>query len=236
VRTRLVTRDGDAIPQPSDAAPGRFALLEIGDTGSGMSSETLSHLFEPFFTTKDVGKGTGLGFATAHGLIAQHRGWIEVESVLGAGSTFRVYLPALDAETAPPVPDAVIEAVASPATVLLVEDEAPVRWVVCRGLRRLGYRVLEAGDGVEALRVWREAGGDAQLLLTDMVMPENSSGLDLALQLHAEKPSLRVVIMSRYDIRRLGDNSRLMEDIEFLGKPFSIVSLGDVVTQLLGTT
>ncbi|CAN5903302.1 hypothetical protein BH11GEM1_BH11GEM1_19420 [soil metagenome] len=236
VRTRLVTRDGDAIPQPSDAVPGRFALLEVGDTGSGMSGDTLSHLFEPFFTTKDVGKGTGLGLATAHGLIAQHRGWIEVESVLGAGSTFRVYLPALDTEAAAPVPDPVIEAIASPATVLLVEDEAPVRRVVCRGLRRLGYHVLEAGDGVEALRVWREAGGDVQLLLADMVMPEDLSGLDLALQLRAEQPSLRVVIMSGYDIRLLGDNSRLMEDIEFLGKPFSIVSLGEVVTRQLGTT
>jgi len=218
VRTRLVTRDGDGIPQPSDAAPGRFALLEIGDTGTGMSSDTLSHLFEPFFTTKDVGKGTGLGLATAHGLIAQHRGWIEVESVTGEGSTFRVYLPALDSEPAAPVTDPVMEAIASPATVLLVEDEAPVRRVVGRGLRRLGYHVLEASDGVEALRVWRAAGG----------------GLELALQLRAEKPSLRVVIMSGYDIRLLGDNSRLMEDIDFLGKPFSIASLGEVVTRLLG--
>jgi len=234
VRTRLVTRDGDGIPQPSDAAPGRFALLEIGDTGTGMSSDTLSHLFEPFFTTKDVGKGTGLGLATAHGLIAQHRGWIEVESVTGEGSTFRVYLPALDSEPAAPVTDPVMEAIASPATVLLVEDEAPVRRVVGRGLRRLGYHVLEASDGVEALRVWRAAGGDIQLLLTDMVMPEHLSGLELALQLRAEKPSLRVVIMSGYDIRLLGDNSRLMEDIDFLGKPFSIASLGEVVTRLLG--
>ncbi len=234
VRTRLVSREGDAIPQPSDAAPGRFALLEIGDTGSGMSSDTLSHLFEPFFTTKDVGKGTGLGLATAHGLIAQHRGWIEVDSVAGEGSTFRVYLPALDSEPAAPVTDPVMEAIASPATVLLVEDEAPVRRVVGRGLRRLGYHVLEASDGVEALRVFRAAEGDIQLLLTDMVMPEHLSGLDLALQLRAEKPSLRVVIMSGYDIRLLGDNSRLMEDIDFLGKPFSIASLGEVVTRLLG--
>ena len=236
VRTRVVTREQDAIPQPSDAAPGKFALLEIGDSGSGMSSDTLGHLFEPFFTTKDVGKGTGLGLATAHGLIAQHRGWIEVESVLGAGSTFRVYLPALDTEASPPAPDQLIEAVASPATVLLVEDEAAVRRVVCRGLRRLGYHVLEAGDGVEALRVWNKAGGDVQLLITDMVMPEDLSGLDLALQLRAEKPSLRVVIMSGYDVRLLGDNSRLMEDVEFLGKPFSIGSLGEVVTRLLGAT
>jgi len=125
-------------------------------------------------------------------------------------------------------------AIASPATVLLVEDEAPVRRVVGRGLRRLGYHVLEASDGVEALRVFRAAGGDIQLLLTDMVMPEHLSGLDLALQLRAEKPSLRVVIMSGYDIRLLGDNSRLMEDIDFLGKPFSIASLGEVVTRLLG--
>ena len=234
VRTRLVTRDVDAIPQPSDVAPGRFAMLEIGDTGTGMSAETLGHLFEPFFTTKDVGKGTGLGLATAHGLIAQHRGWIEVESVPGEGSTFRVYLPALDSEPAAPVPEPMMEAIASPATVLLVEDEAPVRRVVGRGLRRLGYHVLEANDGVEALQVWRDAGGDIQLLLTDMVMPEHLSGLDLALQLRAEMPSLRVIIMSGYDIRLLGDNSRLMEDIDFLGKPFSIVALGEVVMRLLG--
>ncbi len=234
VRTRVVTRDGDAIPQPSEAQPGRFALLEISDTGTGMTAETRGHLFEPFFTTKDVGKGTGLGLATVHGLIAQHRGWIEVESEPGEGSTFRVYLPSLDNVPAAPLPDPVAVAVAAPATVLLVEDEAPVRKVVGRGLRRLGYHVLEANDGVEALHVWREAGGDVQLLLTDMVMPEHLSGLDLALQLRAEKPSLKVVIMSGYDIRLLGDNSRLMDDIDFLGKPFSIVSLGEVVTRLLG--
>jgi CheY-like chemotaxis protein len=235
VTTGRVVLDVGAIPESSGAAAGAFVTLDVRDTGTGMSEETLSHIFEPFFTTKEVGKGTGLGLATAHGLVAQHRGWLEVQSTPGSGTTFRVFLPALDREPTAERPAAIIQTAAARATVLLVEDEPAVRAVVARALRRLGYQLLEASNGVEALDVWKRAEGQVDLLLTDMVMPEQLSGLDLAIRLRAEAPLLKVVIMSGYDERLLGQDAALTHDVEFIGKPFSIASLGDVVTRMLGT-
>jgi len=229
--TSLVTRDGTDAAHPA-ARPGRFACVEVRDTGVGMSAEVQQRIFEPFFTTKDVGKGTGLGLATTHGIVAQHDGWIEVASALRRGTTFRVLLPAVDAPP-PLAPARAAESTARGAgeTVLVVEDERLLRGMVSRTLRRLGYRVLEAANGVEARRLWAAEGPSVDLLLTDMVMPERISGIDLARELRATKPSLPVVVMSGYSAE-LTDGEA--DDVLFLGKPFTIGVLSEAVARGLG--
>jgi len=164
-----------------------------------MDEGTLKRIFEPFFTTKDVGKGTGLGLPTAHGIVKQHHGWIEVQSQLDHGSIFVVYLPvkAMPAAATEPLP-AVSPVLGGRGTVLLVEDEDIVRRPIGLYLRKLGYQVIEAGNGNQAVELWRRHRDQIDLLYTDMVMPEGVSGLDLAEKLRAEKPRLRVIISSGY--------------------------------------
>ena len=153
------------------ARPGRFACLRVSDTGCGMPPDVLRHLFEPFFTTKEVGKGTGLGLATVHGIVHQHQGWIEVDSEVGRGTSFRVLLPlAADVAAGPPA-NPVPAIPGGHETVLLVEDEPAVRLATSTMLRRLGYLVVEAGSGPEALGVWHGLAASPDILVTDMVMP-----------------------------------------------------------------
>src|SRR5690242_5366149 len=154
--------------------PGRYVLLRVRDTGVGMDPDILEHIFEPFFTTKEEGKGTGLGLATVYGIVKQHKGWIEVSSEVDKGTAFKVYFPGLDREI-----DAATEFIPAMSaiqggkeTILLVEDEPVLRELVSEILRGYEYRVIEAGSGVEALRLWDEYDGKVDLLLTDMVMPE----------------------------------------------------------------
>jgi CheY-like chemotaxis protein len=205
----------------------------VKDTGCGMSPETLAHVFEPFYTTKDPGKGTGLGLATVHGVVEQSGGHVSVQSELGAGATFRVYLPRTD--ESPSLHEAVIPP--SPLlhgaeTVLLVEDEDSVRAVAREVLRAHGYRVLEATNGVEALRVAEEHDGPLHLLVSDVIMPEMGGG-ELAHRLLKERPGLRVLFFSGYTddaIIRSGVHDRVTA---FLHKPFSIETLARKVRDVL---
>src|SRR5262249_54102837 len=152
-------------------------------TGCGMDAQTQSRIFEPFFTTKDVGKGTGLGLATVYGIAKQHQGWLELTSQVGVGTTFKLFLPkstkSLDASSEEPAapPD---QLSGHKETILLVEDEPMLRELAKLILKDYRYRVLEAGNGVEALKVWDEHKGQVDLLLTDMVMPEGLNGRELA--------------------------------------------------------
>ncbi len=216
---------------------GRFACLRVSDRGLGMEEETLKHIFEPFFTTKKAGLGTGLGLATVHGIVAQHKGWIEVESRLGSGSTFRVFLPA-----APELAEAKFETepdgLGMPLppgreTILLVEDSAPLLRVTGQALRRLGYQVLEAPNGPAALAVWQRQQGRVDLLFTDMVMPEGISGQALAEKLRAENPGLKVIITSGYQTE-LG-NPRLLAsgNLHYLLKPYESASVARLVRTCL---
>jgi len=222
----------DAAANP-EARAGLFACLAISDTGCGMSPAALEHLFEPFYTTKEFGRGTGLGLATIYGITRQHRGWIEVTSTVGRGSTFRVFLPAVAAapaakKPAPPPPEH-----GARETILLVEDEAPVRRTVQRALIRCGYRVLEAEDGEVAIRRWEENGGRIDLLLSDMVMPKGLTGLDLAERFRRERPELKVVVTSGYsvDLRKAGVPSD--PSTTYLAKPFELGALAAVVRACL---
>lgn len=219
---------------PAEARPGRFVCLSIADTGGGMDNVTLDRLFEPFFTTKEFGKGTGLGLATVYGIVKQHQGWIEVQSHLGQGSTFKIFLPPTDKveELVPGQPDAG-QVPRGRETILLVEDEPPVRWIIKDVLEKYGYRVLEAGSGLEALALWHQQHAEMDLLLTDMVMPAGLSGQELADKFTAQKPELKVMYISGYSLQVAGKSFAVMEGVNFLQKPFDGARLAFAVRHCL---
>ena len=171
----------------------------------GIPTEHLARIFEPFFTTKEPGKGTGLGLATVFGIVSQHQGWIDVESQVGVGTTFHIYLRRLAHSVAALAEAAEVQPVrGGKESILLVEDEAAVRHLFRVILQRKGYEVFEAESGVAGLQVWKEHQSKIQLLVTDMVMPEGISGRELAEQLQQEKPSLKVIYCSGYTDEMLG--------------------------------
>jgi len=234
LRTELVVVDKARAQRHPDAYPGRFICLTVSDQGCGMDQTTLGRLFEPFFTTKELGKGTGLGLATIYGIVKQHKGWIEVFSVVNEGATFKVYLPALEKSLAPATKMA---PAAAPSggheTLLVVEDEAAVRGLATRCLKKAGYEILEAGDGVAALGIWGEHKDRIQLLLTDMVMPEGITGRDLALQCLSDKPSLKVLYSSGYSVDVVSGELKLADGVNFLPKPYAPSRLLKVVRDCL---
>jgi PAS domain S-box-containing protein len=208
-----------AIP---DAAPGRYVCLRVTDTGCGIAPENLSRIFEPFFTTKEPGKGTGLGLATVFGIIKQHNGALAVESEIGKGTTFRLFLRA-DVVTAKSRAETTVQTPprGGTETILLVEDEPSVRILTRVVLERAGYHVLEAAHGIEALKIWDQATVKIQLLLTDIVMPEGIGGRELAARLRQRTPGLRVVFTSGYSADIAGRELTLQVGENFIQKPAS---------------
>ena len=206
--------------QRAQARPGLFACFTATDTGCGMDEATLKRMFEPFFTTKPSGKGTGLGLATVHGIAAQHQGWVEVESVVGEGTTFRVFLPAAEAPAPPPIEASPAKSQGGTETILLVEDDNQMRRMVRLTLARQGYVILEATNGAEAIQIWERQGSNVDLLLTDMVMPGGFSGAELAARLRQSKPELKVLISSGYAAELSQQEGGLPEGISFLSKPY----------------
>lgn len=229
----LMLDEGYARLHP-DSRTGQFVCLTVTDTGCGMDSKTLERIFEPFFSTKEVGKGTGLGLATVYGIVKQHQGWLEVSSEVGVGTTFKIYLPAaVRAGELPGESTAAPEAVrGGKETILLVEDEPVVREFVGEVLHQYQYRVVEAGSGVEALRVWDEQNGQIDLLLTDMVMPEGMTGRDLAAQLKKRQPGLKVIFTSGYSAEAM-DKDFGSSDALFLAKPYLPAQLAQLVRHSL---
>ena len=210
LRTADVEGGGDGVPA------GAWILIAVADTGIGMDAPTRARLFEPFFTTKEQGKGTGLGLSTVYGIVAQCRGHIVVHSELGRGSEFQVYLPRVQEEraaAAPPSPAGAIPG--GHETILLAEDDESVREYVSLVLRRLGYRVLEAHDGADALGVAERFDERIDLLLSDVVMPR-MDGVELARRLTRARPKVKVLHMSGYP----GDGHVARGDAPFLAKPF----------------
>jgi two-component system cell cycle sensor histidine kinase/response regulator CckA len=217
-----------------EAREGTFICLSVSDNGTGIEPDKINKLFEPFFTTKEVGKGTGLGLATVYGIVKQHQGWIEVESELGKGTVFKVYLPASQRSLATRNGKAAPQNVrGGKETVLLVEDEAGVLSLARGILKGYGYDVLEARSGVEALRVWAQHDTRIDLLLTDIVMPEGMSGLDLAKKLRQEKRDLKVLYSSGYSIEVAGQDFGLTEGMAFLKKPYHSSALALKVRECL---
>jgi PAS domain S-box-containing protein len=235
--TTLADVDMLHVERHPEARPGRFVCLTMIDSGCGMDHVTLSRIFEPFFTTKEFGKGTGLGLAVVYGIIKQHHGWIEVMSQMGQGTTFRVYLPPYES-SAEPAPETVAPAtiVGGTETILLVEDESPVRWTVRNVLERYGYRVLEAAAGVEALAVWHQHQNDIALLLTDVVMPAGLTGQELADKFKFQKPDLKVIYTSGYSVQVAGKGLHLLDGLTFLQKPFDAEKLALAVRKCLDSS
>jgi PAS domain S-box-containing protein len=216
-----------------EARAGHFVGFCVHDTGTGMTRETLSHIFEPFFTTKDVGKGTGLGLATVYGIVKEHRGWIEVETKEGVGTTFSIFLPPSAKRAESPKPrNAADELARGTETILVVEDEEPLRNLVTEILRHAGYTVFGAGSGPEALEMWKEHRREIDLLLTDIMMPEGMSGWELAEKILADAPHLPVMFTSGYPAETIG-NHIAKSDHCFLQKPFSPLTLAQAVRDCL---
>ncbi len=238
ISTARVTINEAACQEHPERRLGTFVCLSVADTGCGMDPATLKRIFEPFFTTKEVGRGTGLGLATAIGIVSQHKGWIEVESEVGRGSKFSLYLPAV--EIAPNGGSSKAEAVAAllrgNETILLVEDDAKVRQALVRTIRILGYRVLEAVDGRDALRVWLAHQGQIDLLFTDMIMPRGISGLELSRRLRREQPGLKVIISSGYNPEFTQITEGMLDGCMYLAKPYPLAELSKILRQRLDQT
>jgi PAS domain S-box-containing protein len=214
-------------------APGEYVFVAITDTGSGMSEEVAARAFEPFFTTKPVGKGTGLGLSMCEGIVRQAGGHITLDSGPGRGSTVRVFLPRAGDEPSPPI---TTPSAGSPArgreTLLLVEDEPLILRMAQRVLGELGYTVLSASDGFEALETLARHPGDVHLLITDVVMPK-MSGRELAERVTALRPDIRVLYSSGYAADAMGEDGVLGTGINFLAKPYEPSRLADAVREVL---
>ncbi len=213
--------------------PGPYVLVSVSDSGAGMDRETLQHIFEPFFTTKERGKGTGLGLATVYGIVNQSGGNVSAESEPGRGATFKIYLPRIRPSGAPAAHFTALEASRKGSeTILVVEDESSVRMVAVAGLRKAGYRVLEATDGEEALRIAERHDGPIDLVLTDVLMP-GIHGPALVKRLNERRRGLRALFMSGHADDALLHHGVLEGGLAFLEKPFTREELAKKVREVL---
>jgi len=222
IETDIVNLDKEYIEKYGFGKPGRYVMIKVTDTGSGMDKDTLDKIFDPFFTTKEVGKGTGLGLATVYGIVKQHNGFINVDSVLNVGTTFHIYLPALSTE----IEQIPIEPVSIPTgneTVLVAEDNEDVRAFLKEVLIKHGYRVIEAQDGEDAIKKFMTH-KDIDLIILDTVMPKKN-GLEAFKEIYKLEPDVRVIFMSGYsrDIvleKGIGD-----KEFDFIPKPVEVEKL-----------
>jgi two-component system, cell cycle sensor histidine kinase and response regulator CckA len=222
LETSRVRVGKSAASHSRNGRPGQYARLSVSDTGTGIPRELLPRIFEPFFTTKELGKGTGLGLSTVLDIMEQHRGWIEVESDLGIGTTFNLYLPVSGKKKSTSAPEAEEPSIPrGTETILLVEDEETVRRSITHTLARYGYRIHAAISGATALKIWRQHHQSIQLIVTDVVMPGGVSGRALFDQMRSEKPDLKVIFCSGYTDEVLGNDALLRQKPNFIEKPFA---------------
>jgi two-component system, cell cycle sensor histidine kinase and response regulator CckA len=234
IDARLVELSAEASQVNPDACPGSFVCLSVADTGCGMDRETLKHLFEPFFTTKEAGKGTGLGLATVYRITKKHKGWVEVISEMGKGTTFRIYLPALTkAPLVSPESRPALQIQRGTETILLVDDDTAVRDMTALGLQLFGYRVLEATSGQEAIQVWDDHAGEIHLLFTDMRMPGGLTGMELFERFKRTKATLKGIISSGYSDEIVRSYGLVDPGITFLPKPYDVKALASTVRNCL---
>ena len=232
IETHRVIEDGSAVG-PSRVSPGEYAVLSVSDTGRGIHPEVLPKVFEPFFTTKELGRGTGLGLSTAYGTVKASNGEITVETVLGSGTTFRVFLPLVkDEHEVTGSFKRPVHRVVGSETILLVEDEDAVRQITSRLLRSRGYAVLEAADGLEALKICDRHSGAIDLLITDVMMPR-MNGRDLAVRLRNIRPETRILFISGYMEDERFRSEIAQTGAAFLQKPVPQALLQDTVRALL---
>jgi|HubBroStandDraft_1064217.scaffolds.fasta_scaffold00132_24 PAS domain S-box-containing protein len=233
IETANISVQEETLCEGIPVQPGFYVMLAVGDTGTGMDDETKARIFEPFYTTKPAGKGTGLGLATVYSIVDQNGGCIFVETSVGKGTMFKIYLPRIDeVADAPVLQVAPAKTTQVSGTVLLVEDELGLRAVVDESLRQEGYRVLLAANGMDALEVATRHQGPIQLLITDVIMPF-VSGPQLAQSLKALRPETRVLYISGYTADKFADYPKLDPDLALLQKPFKLVDLAQKVRDLL---
>jgi two-component system, cell cycle sensor histidine kinase and response regulator CckA len=237
---RLTLRTGNAELEDAatrnrpDVAPGRYVVLSVADTGHGMEAATQAHIFEPFFTTKEPGRGTGLGLATVYGIVKQSGGHLEVHSEPGRGTTFAIYLPRIDAEVEAPTAKPASRPPRGTETILLLEDDDALRALVGEVLEDAGYTVLQGATPAEALALAQQHAGAIHALLTDVVLP-GVSGPELASQLAASRPEMRVLFMSGYTDAAIGDRGLLSAQTAFIHKPFTTDALLHKLRAVLDT-
>jgi PAS domain S-box-containing protein len=236
IETANVELDENYARLHAPAVPGDYVMLAISDTGTGMDADTQNHIFEPFFSTKGA-KGTGLGLSTVYGIIKQSGGYVWVYSEQGKGSTFKIYLPRVDAAGEPmeaQAPALAISAGKGNETILLVEDEANLRQLAQHYLENQGYMVLAAADAAAAIQLSNHQSGPIHLLLTDVIMP-GMNGRELAQRISSVRPDTKVLYMSGYTENAIGHNGTLDAGIILLQKPFTLPALRTKVREVLDT-
>jgi PAS domain S-box-containing protein len=229
---RVILGDEQRRAHP-ELAPGAFIHLSVKDTGRGIPVDVLPRVFEPFFTTESVGRGTGLGLSVVHGIVAQGGGFIDVESTPGAGTTFHTYIPLVQAEASPRPSRPSVNVAPGTETILFVEDEASIRRIAIRALERLGYTIIEATDGEDAIARAQAHPGPIDLLVTDVVMPR-LGGSQVAAALRASYPNMRVLYTSGYTDDAVVQHGVRHAEVAFLPKPYDLVAMRQKIREVLG--
>lgn len=234
IKTQMVVPDKMFQRRHQDMQPGQYVLLTVQDTGIGMDKKVLERAFEPFFTTKELGKGTGLGLAMVHGVIGQHNGVIEMESHIGRGTTFSIYLPAVDRAPIQLHPDVkeVVPVIGGDETLLVVEDDPDLRFLMEEVLEEYGYKIVSAGDGAEGLHLFEQDPESIALIVSDLVTPK-MKGKELYDRVHEMSPATKFLFVSGYTANQISRNFVLEQGMHFLQKPFDLDELAAKVRGVL---
>jgi two-component system cell cycle sensor histidine kinase/response regulator CckA len=232
VETDNIEIDEEFCRRNSYGRPGRYVMLVVSDTGTGMNATTVDRIFEPFFTTKELGKGTGLGLATVYGIVKQHDGFLNIYSEVGKGTTFRVYFPASTGCASQRPPDIAMISVTGSETILVADDHKGIREVAHEILSSYGYATILAADGQEALQLFREDPTKIDLVILDVAMP-GLSGTEVFAQMSAIRPDLPVVFTSGHTSESVSVNSNIAAEAIFLQKPYASRTLGQIVRSTL---
>jgi two-component system NtrC family sensor kinase len=232
IKTAAITLDNEFHRLHGYGVPGRYALITVADTGSGMDPETQRKIFEPFFTTKLPGRGTGLGLSIVYGIIKQHGGYITIRSQKGFGTTFSIYLPLAEKTVRSKVATQAFIPEGGNETILVVEDDPAVGRLVESVLKRYGYRVMLAGSGEDALELFESNGTDISLALLDVIMPK-MNGKQLCEALRERSPHLKVLFLSGYTADVIEDKGIFMEGVDIIKKPAKPLELARKVREML---